>query len=203
MDDYKQHNTHAYNLYSKIYDQKFKVFFMERVKKVADIFLKEIKGKKIVDLGCGPGNHAEYFQKHGLDVLCVDSAKGMLEHCKEKGLKVMHADLEDVSFPKHTFDGVWAFTSLIHIPKKNILPVVQRIVDMLKPNGLFGLSVKEGTTEGYETRESYPGTKKYVTYFTDKEIRQLFGKDFDIIFSNRNYKDDKHIFLNYVMRLKN
>ncbi|MDP7323240.1 MAG: class I SAM-dependent methyltransferase [Candidatus Woesearchaeota archaeon] len=201
MDDYKKITKESYNAFAKDLDQKFEKHFQTKVKKFCDLFLKKIKGKKIVDLGCGPGNHASYFQEHGLDVLCVDFSKEMLAICKKKGLKTLQMDLEDISFPDGSFEGVWAFASLLNLPKKKIPLVVKKISMIIKKDGILGLSMKEGSKEGIEL-ESHTKRERYLSYFSDSELRKLFIPYFEILHFERTVEKGRPVFLSYIMKRK-
>lgn len=179
MMNYKKETIKAYDTYPKLFDKKFGEHF-EYVKKDADAFIKELKGKRILDLGSGPGNHALYFKKKGFDVLCLDFSDEMLKLCKKKGLKTIKMDIEKLKFPKESFDGVWAYASLLHVPKKGINPIIKKIRAALKKDGILAIALKEGEGAGLEENESYPNTKRYFSYYTKNEIRNIFGKYFKI-----------------------
>ena len=201
MDDYKKITQDSYDHFAKELDQKFEKHFQTNVKKFCDLFLKEIQGNKIVDLGCGPGNHAEYFQRKGLDVLCVDFSKEMLAICKKKKLKTQYMDLEHITLPDGSFDGVWAFASLLNISRKSIPPVIAKMAKVLKQGGILGLSMKEGQKEGIEV-ESHTKRPRYLSYFSDSELRKLFTPYFEILFFTRTAEKGRSVFLSYIMKLK-
>src|SRR3989339_2094278 len=47
-------------------------FDINEIKDIADFFIQNLKGQKILDIGCGPGRDAKYFLEHGLDVTGID-----------------------------------------------------------------------------------------------------------------------------------
>ncbi len=198
--DYKEKTKEAYDKYAEKFDQKFGEHFEFWVKKEADLFLENLEGMKIVDLGSGPGNHAAYFKENGCDVLCVDLSEGMIDKCRQKGLKAQVMDIESLNLPEKSFDGVWAYASLLHVTREKIPQVIKKISKMLKPGGLLGVAVKEGTKEGFEANEKYPGTERWFTYFTDEEMKQLFSAGFKLIHSSKTNVKNKYVFLNYFFR---
>jgi len=59
------------------YEKTAKEFFkihkdISVVKKHMNFFIKNLKGPKILDIGCAFGRDAKYFSKHGLDVTGID-----------------------------------------------------------------------------------------------------------------------------------
>jgi|SRR3989344_6247075 len=183
-DTYKEKTKETYDLYAKDFDAKFGEHFNARVKDEADIFISYLAGNKILDIGSGPGNHAEYFKSKGFDVICGDISPAMVSLCAQKGLRAELIDIEEKTLPD-TFHAVWAYAVLLHIPKNKIKKAVENILVMLKPGGLIGLALKEGEGEHMETHHSYPNTERLFTYFTDQEVRELFLPTFDLLHFNR------------------
>jgi len=200
--DYKEELKKAYNQYAKKFDEKFQRRFQDFIRPEADAFLEHLSGKKILDLGSGAGNHAKYFQNKEFDVLCVDISEEMVNLCQEKGLRAEVMDMENLKLPEKSFDGVWAYTSLIHIPKKDIPRVIEEVVKVLEPGGILGLAVKEGSGEGLESDERYPDTKRWFSYFTSDEIKQLFGNLFELISESKTKEGYRHEFMRFLFRAR-
>lgn len=130
---------------------------------------------KILDIGCGPGRDAKIFSEQGFEVRGIDFSHEMVElarrnapHC---AFDVM--DIEKLAFFPETFDGVWASCALLHIPKNNMLAVLQKIHAILKPEGLLYISVKQGAEEVVERDARYAGLEKFWSYYEQKELMDL------------------------------
>jgi hypothetical protein len=54
--------------------------------------------------------------------------------------------LQEIEY-QNEFDGVWACASLLHVPRKEIDDVLERIILALRPEGICYLSFKEGDGE--------------------------------------------------------
>ena len=164
--------------------------------KQADHFLQFLKGKKILDLGSGPGTYGKYFAEKGFDVICIDISESMIQKCSEKGLKAEVMDIEDLKFQKESFDGVWAYASLLHVQKNNIKSAMKNIHNIIRPEGILAVAVKKGESEGYQETEIYPGTKRWFSLYTDEEFTGLARGLFKIEYSETEGPG----WLSYVMR---
>jgi len=166
MEDYKTFTKKAYNKYPKEFDVYLGDYFNTHLVPEANNFLKNLEGKKILDLGCGSGTHARYFSDKGFDVMCSDISEEMIKLCREKGLKGFVMDVEEMNLEEE-YDGIWANALLLHFPREKISSIIPRIAKSLKPEGFLFVSFKEGKGEGYETNHKYPGTKRWFTYLVD------------------------------------
>lgn len=128
---------------------------------------------QILDLGCGPGRDAKIFSEMGLNVVGVDFSPNMIklatQTAKEAQFYVM--DVEQLKFPKASYDGVWANCSLLHTPKKKILKVLLDIHAILKDEGVLYISVKEGKGEKIEKDQRYGGIEKFWSFFQKEELQ--------------------------------
>lgn len=60
---------------------------------------------KILDVGCGAGNHTLYLQKKGMDVTAIDTSEGAVTVCRLRGVKsARHLNLLEVKDVK--FDTI-------------------------------------------------------------------------------------------------
>ena len=67
------------------------------------------------------------------------------------------------------YDGIWACSSILHLPKKELLPVIQKMCEALKDNGIIYTSFKYGDFEGERNG-------RYFTDFTEKTFREYIEK---------------------------
>ena len=144
------------------------------------IFKKLIKGKKVLDVGCGPGRDAKFFVKNKFDYLGVDYSPAMIRVAKRrvpKGkFKVM--DMTRLRFPEKSFDGFWAAASLLHIPKSKTSVVLKSFWKILKPGGIGFVSLKarENFHTGLTKLGGFKGLKRYFTYYNNNELKKLLRR---------------------------
>ena len=72
-----------------------------------------LRGKRVLDVGCGSGVALEKFAEYGAVATGVTFGKDFAE-CTRKGLDVVQMDMSFLEFSDETFDLVWARHSLEH-----------------------------------------------------------------------------------------
>lgn len=99
----------------------------------------EFKGKRVLEVGCGSGIDTAEFARNGAIVTAIDLTKEGVELTKkllnENGLaaKVMQADATNLPFEDKSFDCVYSYGVLHHIPElEKALAEIHRV---LKPGG--------------------------------------------------------------------
>lgn len=102
--------------------------------------LADVRGKKVVELGCGLGEAAVYFAKKGADVIATDISSGMLKVVEEVAkkhrvsVKTVQAYSHQMPFPDNHFDIVYAANLLHHVDVEQSVKEACRI---LKSGGSF------------------------------------------------------------------
>jgi ubiquinone/menaquinone biosynthesis C-methylase UbiE len=197
--NYKYETRKNYDELAEIYDEKFEKYLELYLKDEIRTFLEKVpQGASILDLGSGPGNHAKRFQDAGRKVLCVDISKEMVKRCRARGLQAITGDFEELNLPENSYDAVYAYTSLLHIPKANLNKVLKQIHKVLKPNGTFALAMQEGASEDFRPDKDNPESRRWFALYTDPELREYLKPFFTINYFSRTAPDDHHVFLNYL-----
>ena len=99
--------------------------------------------RKILDLACGHGRHANRLAAQGHEVTGVDLTAGFLEVARkeaaEEKLQVdyMQKDMRDISFNEEFDRVLLMFTALGYFRDEENLKVLVNIHRALKPGGLF------------------------------------------------------------------
>ena len=153
------------------------------------IFQRLIKGKKIIDVGCGAGRDAVLFVKNKFNYTGIDAAKGMLKIAKSRVRKGRFLLLDFYkldSLRGQSFDGFWAAASLLHVPKKNVGKVLANIKALMNRNGIGFISVKKrgqaGLNEGVLKKQKYGGIQRYFSFYTNREFKKILeGSGYKII----------------------
>lgn len=138
-----------------------------------DKFIKNLRGKNILDFGCGSGRDTKYFLESGFHVTAVDGSEEMCKYASEyTGIpvrKILFQELNELD----KYDGIWACSSILHLSKKELRQVLVKMIDALRCDGLIYTSFKYGDFEG----------ERNGRYFTDFSMETFteFLKEIDNI----------------------
>jgi ubiquinone/menaquinone biosynthesis C-methylase UbiE len=103
--------------------------------------LGDVRGKYLLDLGCGAGENSVYFATKGARCVAADYSPGMVEVAlklaEANGVQVegQVTNAMALNFPDNTFDIVYASNLLHHIPDPTL--TIQEAYRVLKPGGQF------------------------------------------------------------------
>lgn len=123
------------------------------------------EGAHILDAGCGSGRDTKAFASKGFRVTAFDACEALVIRAREyTGLVIEQRTFADIS-EKHTYDGIWACASLLHLPEAQLIEALQRLVGALKPGGYFYLSFKYG-----DSAREHSG--RYFTDATETRLAQ-------------------------------
>jgi 2-polyprenyl-3-methyl-5-hydroxy-6-metoxy-1,4-benzoquinol methylase len=105
----------------------------------------QLKGKRVLEIGCGLGAHAELLSEAECNLTCIDlTEKGVANTRKRLNLRGLHADVrqmdaEHMDFPDGEFDFVWSWGVIHH--SADTERIVRNVSRVLKPGGEFRLMV--------------------------------------------------------------
>ena len=127
------------------------------------------EGAAILDFGCGSGRDTRYFLDKGYQVTATD---GSAELCRWAsaftGIEVkemLFGELDKID----TYDGIWACSSILHLPKNELLPVIKKMCDALKSTGVIYTSFKYSDFEGVRNG-------RYFTDFTEDSFKEFIAE---------------------------
>lgn len=144
----------------------------------------DLKGKKLLDLGCGAGESSVFFALKGAEVYACDIAEDFLavaqRLAKKYGTKIRTAAAEagSLPYPESFFDFVYGNGVLHHVDLASTAPEVHRV---LKPGGkaffieplpynpvinLYRVMAKDVRTPD-EKPLGYKAIKKFRSFFSE------------------------------------
>jgi 2-polyprenyl-3-methyl-5-hydroxy-6-metoxy-1,4-benzoquinol methylase len=104
-----------------------------------------LEGKRVLEIGCGLGTHAQLLCEAGCDLTCIDLTEKGVTHTRQRlYLRGLHADVrqmdaEQMDFPEDEFDFVWSWGVIHH--STDTERIVRNVFRVLKPGGEFRLMV--------------------------------------------------------------
>lgn len=137
----------------------------------------------LLDIGCGAGEKSKYIIKKGFKITGIDFSEKMIKLAKIS-VPVGKFFVKDIQQPLNlgkTFDGIFAQAILLHIPKKEVMSVLNNITEPLKSDGYFYIAVKEwrpGNPQEQIVKENTYGYEyeRFFSYFTLNELRDYLQK---------------------------
>jgi len=101
----------------------------------------------ILDAGCGSGRDTLYFARRGYRVTAFDYSPNLVKLAKKlTGQEVHQLSFQDLEFDNQ-FNGVWACSSLVHVPMDEMNDVLSRLSRSMKVDGALYASFMYGTGE--------------------------------------------------------
>lgn len=151
------------------YNQNATTFIADTIsvdlKDTQNKFINALPGDKILDLGCGSGRDTKYFLEIGLKVTAVDGSEELCKRASDYlGIPVYHMLFQELDL-EDEYNGIWACSSILHLPKDELRTVFYKMVTALKSSGVIYTSFKYGEFEG----------ERNGRYFTDFTI-ELFSE---------------------------
>jgi len=125
----------------------------------------KVKGKNVLEIGCGTGAHAAVFANAGAEVTAIDLTERAVNLTKKrfelfdiKNASVMKEDAENLPFPDNSFDYVWSWGCIHH--SANTEKIVSEIWRVLKANGHASVMIYNRNSTRYFIYGLYQGIFK-------------------------------------------
>ncbi len=103
--------------------------------------LGELRGARVLDVGCGIGDQARDLAGLGADVLGVDANREAVEHANDRrieGARFMCGDIRELGSSGLSVDGVWASFAVAYFPRfEEFVEVMDGVV---KPGGWLAIT---------------------------------------------------------------
>lgn len=157
------------------YNLNAKEFVSRTITLDIDVFRKMFidrlaKKSLILDFGCGSGRDTKYFLSQGYQVDAID---GSIEQCKlaskYTGIEVKNAFFSQLS-DIEKYDGIWACSSILHLPLNDLTDIMCKMVLALKKDGIIYTNFKYGTFVGERNGRHFTDMTEDTFYEFIKQI---------------------------------
>lgn len=179
MPDIKELIKQAHKTYDKFAELHANYLYQMIPQFQLNEFVSMLKGKKILEAGCGPGRDVLYFVEEGYEPIGVDKSKNMIKVAKKrvpKG-KFQQMDLTDLKFDENEFDGIWCMSALTVLEDDDVKKALHQMYKVLKPKGIIYISVMEGQGQEVINDPRFENSPRYYNKFTPEKIRSLLEKE--------------------------
>lgn len=123
-------------------------------------------GGRVLDLGCGSGRDSRAFLDMGFRVTATDGSPEMCVIAEQTaGIPVRNELFQDLD-DDEAYDGVWACSSILHLPRVQLADVLLRIERALVPGGVLYASFKHGERDDMQDG-------RHFTDFTESSLREF------------------------------
>ncbi len=159
-----------------------------------------LKGKRVLEIGCGMGSHTELFARARARLTAIDITECAVRRTAKRfalnklGGTILQMDAERMTFPDESFDYVWSWGVIHH--SEDPEAIVREIHRVLTPGGSAQIMVyhknsfryyvygglREGILRGkifhmslYEVNKSFTDGA-IAHHYTKKSIYKIFDK---------------------------
>ena len=137
---------------------------------------------RLLEVGAGTGRDGRFFADADCGaVTCIDLSPAMVQLCRDKGLDALVMDAASLSFSPESFDAVYSFNSLLHLPKAELPAVLQEIQRVIVPGGLFYFGTYGGRDHEGVHEEDDHTPPRFFSFYEDAHIHQVASEYFDVL----------------------
>jgi 2-polyprenyl-3-methyl-5-hydroxy-6-metoxy-1,4-benzoquinol methylase len=128
----------------------------------------DIQRKRVLDAGCGDGWYSHRMALAGARVTGIDYSERGVEMARQAvpDVEFRHASVLDLPFSDESFDVVFCFQVIEHIPPADVPRAAQELVRVTKKGGRLVVSVPS-------IRRKMSAA--HFQHFTDKQLASLFA----------------------------
>jgi len=156
---------------------------------------------KVLEIGCGDGRDAAEIVQRVAWYEGFDPSKGLINIAKERLPKASFiiADALSYEYPQG-IDVIYAFASLLHINKTDLIKVIEKASQALRTKGILYISLKEKDTYTEQVRRDDHGERMFYYYSVDF-IKNATNSLFNCVYVDRQTRGDSEWFTMALQKL--
>lgn len=147
-----------------------------------------LKGKQVLEIGCGLGSHAQLLAEAGCRLTAIDLTERAVELTRERlrlrgfSADVMKMDAENMEFQAAQFDFVWSWGVIHH--SADTEQIIRNVYRVLKPGGEFrfmvyhrrSLNALTSIVRGFLSGKIFQGmsTSDILSLYTDGYLARFY-----------------------------
>lgn len=156
----------------------------------------------ILDFGCGAGRDTKYFLECGYVVEAIDGSEELCKIANQNtGTSVKHMFFQELN-EKNRYDGIWACSSILHLPKRELVDVFKKMLITLKDNSIMYTSFKYGDFEGDRNGRFFTDFTEYSFLEFIEKVKGISVEEYWITGDVREDRGEEK-WLNIILRKQN
>jgi 2-polyprenyl-3-methyl-5-hydroxy-6-metoxy-1,4-benzoquinol methylase len=147
-----------------------------------------VKGKRVLDIACGVGYGTQMLQQAGANqVIGVDLSTEAIQyaqhHYQQPNIQFISDNAEEFQWSEK-FEVIISFETIEHLPHPQ--KFLQRVRQLLSPEGIFLLSVPLGETRHFDEHHLHAFSQEYIFSLLSKAGFSIEWHRRDECFINRS-----------------
>lgn len=165
-------NSSYYDAFSSGYDEGRDRGYHKLIDDQAAAIVERVgQGGDLLEVGCGTGLIMERVRGFANSVRGIDISPGMLERARERGLEVQEGSATELPFDDASFDVVYSFKVLAHVP--DIDRALAEMARVTRPGGHVVFDTYNRDSMRYLIKRVF-GPRKTSTAFDEAAITTRF-----------------------------
>ncbi|NIA02474.1 MAG: methyltransferase domain-containing protein [Nitrospirae bacterium] len=132
-------SAQGYDLFASMYDESL-LHLNSFERGSLEKLLGDLKGKRVLDIGCGTGRIIQMLREHGAEIVAFDISEEMLGIVNRKfpNIECVVGDSDNLPFEDESFDLVLGLFWIVHL--RDLRASFDEVYRVLKKGGRFILS---------------------------------------------------------------
>jgi SAM-dependent methyltransferase len=172
----KEQTIAAYNATADAIADKFNAMGA-RISDIDEAFTRvEKTNPNVLEIGCGNGRDAKGILRRTTNYLGVDISEKLIDLARKLNPdgRFEVADIEEFTLPRN-LDIIFAFASLLHVPRESLRNILAEAFEALNPGGVFFISLKHSDKYEEQTKTDQFGTRTFY-FYSEKDLDELKGE---------------------------
>lgn len=165
-------------------------------------------GYHVLDAGCGNGKNM--LIRTDIDFIGCDMSENLLSICRERCLRVVHANIKSLPFENESFDSVISIAVLHHLStREDRIQGLKELLRVLKPGKTLLISVwareQEMTSKFIPINDDNDffvtwsadrqEIKRYYHLFHENEVESLLKHGIDAHIVDKSFEKDNWVYV--------
>ncbi len=156
----------------------------------------------VLDLGCGPGVPITKELARHFKVVGIDFSRNQVELARKNvpNAEFHRMDMTQMTFEPESFDAVFSFLAIIHVPREQKADLFSKIHEILKPGGILLIAI--GCDDWVSTPDDdFMGQPMYWSQFGAEKTKAMIEiTGFEIMQASIEHsvfdgEDEHHFFI--------